>query len=99
MSADPIKRESKKRKKNRKGKPKLLDLMKVMDSFQMAHSVLKCELRSLRHRCDPSGDREDAMPDLYDEIVLFTKATEMFHDTYQELDHAEMAIYRIREKR
>jgi hypothetical protein len=35
----------------------------------------------------------DAMPDLYDEMVLFGKATEMFHDTYEELDNAEMAIY------
>jgi hypothetical protein len=25
--------------------------------------------------------------------------TEMFHDTYEELDSAEMAIYRIKEKR
>ncbi len=59
----------------KKGKPKLPDLMKVMDSFQMARSILKCGSRSLRHRCDPSVDRDAAMPDLYDEIVLFTTAT------------------------
>jgi hypothetical protein len=39
------------------------------------------------------------MPDLYDEVVLFTKATKMFHATYEKLDNAEMAIYRIKEKR
>jgi hypothetical protein len=31
--------------------------------------------------------------------VLFTEAIEMFHDAYEELDNAEMAIYRIKEKR
>jgi hypothetical protein len=36
------------------------------------------------------SDREDAMPDLYDEVVLFTKATKMFRATYEKLDNAEM---------
>jgi hypothetical protein len=88
-------RHKKKLKANEKGKkPKLPDLMKVMDSSQMAHSILKCGLRSLRHRCDPSGGKEESMPDLYDKIILFEKATEMFRDAYEKLDHAEMAVSR-----
>jgi hypothetical protein len=92
-------KDKKKRKKDKSKKPKLPDLMKVMDSFQSAHSVLKCGLRSLRHRRDPSGDEDEAMPDLYDEIVLFEKAIATFDAAYRELDNAEMAIYRIKEKR
>jgi hypothetical protein len=92
-------KDKKRRKKDKSKKPKLPDLMKVMESFQEAHSILKCGLRCLKQRCDPSGDREDAMPDLYDEVVLFTKATKMFRATYEKLDNAEMAIYRIKEKR
>jgi hypothetical protein len=84
--------KDKKRKKNKKGKPELPDLTKVMDCFRMAHGVLKCGLRSSRHRCDPSGDKEDAMPDLYDEIVLFTKATEMLDDTCEELVNRRHAV-------
>lgn len=92
-------KDKKKSKKDKKGKkPKLPDLTEVMNSFQIAQSILKCGLRSLRHRCDPSGDKEDAVPDLYDEVILFEKATEMFHATYEQLDTAEMAVYRYVQK-
>jgi hypothetical protein len=51
-------------------KAKLPDLMKVMDNFQEAHSILKCGFRCLKQRCDPSGEPWISVQVLSDGLAL-----------------------------